>query len=75
MIFRSICRHLICNYVTLSIVPEDIHGSVQCVTLRHVPVDVLPKLLIWFSHVKHLECQVICPPREVKCTVFLIRMH
>ena len=46
-------------------VPADIHGSVQHVTLEWVPVDVLPKLFLWFSRVKHLECRHICPPQEV----------
>ena len=27
--------------------------SVQHVTLCHVPVDVLPRLFLWFSQVKH----------------------
>ena len=48
-------------------VPADIHGSVQHVTLRNVPVDVLPRLLLWFSQVKQLECHDIEPPQEVQC--------
>ena len=48
-------------------VPADIHGSVQHVTLKGVPVDVLPRLFLWFSQVKHLECPYICPPQEVQC--------
>ena len=48
-------------------VPADIHGSVQDVNLRRVPVDVLPRLFLWFSQVKHLECTSICPPQEVQC--------
>ena len=48
-------------------VPADIHGSVQHVTLRHVPVDVLPRLFLWFSQVKHFECHYIRPPQEVEC--------
>ena len=48
-------------------VPADIHGNVQHVTLRHVPVDVLPRLFLWFSQVKHFECHSIHPPQEVKC--------
>ena len=48
-------------------VPADIHGSVQHVTLRHVPVDVLSRLFLWFSQVKHLVCHDICPPQEVQC--------
>ena len=48
-------------------VPADIHGSVQHVTLEHVPVDVLPKLFLWFSQVKHFECRRIHPPQEVQC--------
>ena len=47
--------------------PADSHGSVQHVTLRGVPVDVLPRLLSWFSQVKHLECRDISSPREVQC--------
>ena len=47
--------------------PTDIHGSVQHVTLRHVPVDVLPRLFLWFSQVKHFECYDICLPQEVQC--------
>ena len=48
-------------------VPAGIHGSVQHVTLERVPVDVLPRLFLWLSHVKHLECRVILPPQEVQC--------
>ena len=48
-------------------VPADIHGSVQHVTLMHVPVDVLPRLFLWFSQVRHLECCYIQPPQEVQC--------
>ena len=48
-------------------VPADIHGSVQHVTLGGVPVDVLPRLFLWFSQVKHFECHYIRPPQEVQC--------
>ena len=48
-------------------VPADIHGSVQHVTLYRVPVDVLPRLSLWFSQVKHYECHHIHPPQEVQC--------
>ena len=48
-------------------VPADIHGSVQHVTLGGVPVDVLPRLFLWFSRVRHLECRYIQPPQEVQC--------
>ena len=48
-------------------VPADIHGSVQHVTLRHVPVDVLSRLFLWFSQAKHFECRDIWPPQEVQC--------
>ena len=48
-------------------VPADIHGSVQHVTLDNVPVDVLPRLFLWFSQAKHLECPNIHPPQEVQC--------
>ena len=48
-------------------VPADIHGSVQHVTLKYVPVDVLPRLFLWLSQVKHLECHYIYPPQEVQC--------
>ena len=48
-------------------VPADIHGSVQHVTLDRVPVNVLPRLFLWFSQVKHLECTNIYPPQEVQC--------
>ena len=48
-------------------VPADIHGSVQHVTLWNVPVDVLSRLFVWFSQVKHLECHDIFPPQEVQC--------
>ena len=47
-------------------VPADIHRSVQHVTLRNVPVDVLPRLFLLFSQAKHFEC-VICSPQEVQC--------
>ena len=47
--------------------PADIHGSVQHVTLGGVPVDVLPRLFLWLSQVKHLECRYIRPPQEVQC--------
>ena len=48
-------------------VPADIHGSVQHVTLKCVPVDVLPRLFSWFSQVKHFECHGIRPPLKVQC--------
>ena len=48
-------------------VPADIHGSVQHVTLESFPVDVLPRLFLWFSQVKHFECRHIHPPQEVQC--------
>ena len=52
-------------------VPADIHGSVQHVTLSNVPVDVLPRLFLWFSQVKHFECHGIRPSQEVQC----VHMH
>ena len=48
-------------------VPADIHRSVQHVTLGHVPVNVLPRLFLWFSQVKQFECRHIHPPQEVQC--------
>ena len=48
-------------------VPADIHGSVQHVTLWRVPVDVLPRLFLWFSQAKHFKCRRIQPPQEVQC--------
>ena len=48
-------------------VPAEIHRSVQHVTLERVPVDVLPRLFLWFSQVKHFECRRIHPPQEVEC--------
>ena len=48
-------------------VPADIHARVQHVTLGNVPVDVLPRLFLWFSEAKHFECNEICPPQEVQC--------
>ena len=48
-------------------VPADIQGSVQHVTLRYVREDVLPRLFMWFSQVKHLECHDIPPLQEVQC--------
>ena len=48
-------------------VPADIHGSVQHVTLLGLPVDVLPSLFLWFSHVKHFECSYINPPQVYRC--------
>ena len=47
--------------------PAGDQGSVQHLTLRDVPVDVLAKLLSSFSEVKELECPSICPPQEVQC--------
>ena len=44
-----------------------IHGSFQHVALWHVPVNVLPRLFLWFSQAKHLECHDIEPPQEVQC--------
>ena len=44
-----------------------IHGSFQHVTLWHVPVNVLPRLFLWFSQAKHLACHDIEPPQEVQC--------
>ena len=48
-------------------VPAEINRSVQHVTLGFVPVDVLPRLFLWFSQVKHFECRRIHPPQEVQC--------
>ena len=48
-------------------VPADAQGSVQRVSLKRVPVDVLPKLWNWFSQVKQLKCHGIHPPQEVQC--------
>ena len=48
-------------------VPADIHGSVQHIILDFVPVDVLQRLFLWFSQVKHFECHDIQPPQEVQC--------
>ena len=48
-------------------VPADIRGSVQHVTLCNVPVDVLSRLFLWFSQVKHFECHCIRPPQQVQC--------
>ena len=48
-------------------VPADAQGSVQHVTLKSVPVDVLAKLLSWFNQVKQLKCEYIYPPQEVQC--------
>ena len=47
--------------------PAGDQGSVQHLTLEGVPVDVLTKLLSFFSEVKKLECQYICSPQEVQC--------
>ena len=33
--------------------------------LWHVPVNVLPRLFLWFSQVKHSKCYPIQPPQEV----------
>ena len=30
-------------------------------------MDVLPRLFLWLSQVKHLECRYIHPPQEVQC--------
>ena len=48
-------------------VPAGDQGSVQHLTLRHVPVDVFINLLSLFSEVKELECHFIYPPQEVQC--------
>ena len=48
-------------------VPAGIHRNVQHVSLCYVPVDVLPRVLKWFSQAKHLECFNISPPQEVQC--------
>ena len=53
--------------VSLYPVPADIHRSVQHVTLSFVPMDVLSRLFVLFSQVKHFECQDIHPPQEVQC--------
>ena len=53
--------------VSLYPVPADAQGSVQHVTLERVPVNVLARLINWFSQVKELECDDIYPPEEVQC--------
>ena len=30
-------------------------------------MDVLPRLFLWFSQVKHFDCRHIPPPQEVQC--------
>ena len=47
--------------------PADIHGRIQRASLHKVPVDMLPRLLRWFSQAKHLACHDIHPPQEVQC--------
>ena len=49
------------------LLPADIHGSVQHVTLFNVPVDVLPRLFLWLSQTKRLECPGIRSPQKVLC--------
>ena len=60
-----------CSCSTLLLFPDlapaDVHGSIQRVSLHKVPVDVLPRLLRWFSQAKHLACHDIHPPQEVQC--------
>ena len=51
-------------------VPTGDQGSIQCLTLWHVPVDVLAKMFTLFSTVKELKCQRICPAQvcaRVQC--------
>ena len=43
------------------------HGSVQYVILCHFSSNVLLRLFLWFSQIKHLECHYIRPPEEVQC--------
>ena len=47
--------------------PAGDQRSVQYLTLWHVPMDVLTKLLSSFSVVKELKCQSIDSPQEVQC--------
>ena len=47
--------------------PAGGQGSVQHITLWHVPVDIFVNMLSYFSEVKELKCHAIRPPQEVQC--------
>ena len=62
MVFTCLSLHLF-SYPA----PAGDQGSVQHLTLRHVPVDVFINLLSFFSEVKELKGHSIHPPEEVQC--------
>ena len=47
--------------------PAGGQGSVQHLTMWHVPVDVLANMFSLLNSVKVLECHNINPPQEVQC--------
>ena len=78
--YVSLCVHAVHMYILFTcscstlllfpyLAPADIHGRIQRASLHKVPVDVLPRLLRWFSQAKHLAiaCHDIHPPQEVQC--------
>ena len=48
-------------------VPADIHRSIQHVSLCNVPVDMLPRLFLWFSQVNHFQCRGIYLAVQCAC--------
>ena len=60
------CIYMINCTPIFYLAPADVHGNIQLVSLHKVPVDVLPRLLRWFSQAKHLVCHDIHPPQEVQ---------
>ena len=61
MVFKCLSLHLF-SYL----VPAGDQRSVEHLTLRHVPVDVVINLLSFFSEVTQLECHSIHAPQEVQ---------
>ena len=56
-----------------------IHGLTEVfnnyVTLWHFSLNVLQRLFLWFSQIKHLECCYIKPPQEVLSTIVFCTNH
>ena len=74
-VYVSLCVHAVHMYILFTcscstlllfpyLAPADVHGSIQRVSLHKVPVDVLPRLLRWFSQAKHLACHDIHPHKR-----------
>ena len=72
----GLCRGAVFHSSCISdLVHSRTHGSIQYVTLWHFSLNVLQRLFLWFSQIKHLECCYIKPPQEVLSTIVFCTNH